>query len=177
MRQTWICVSSKSFRRKRTEIIFRSAAFDHRCHYLRSDRSEQDAVTEVAGGYVIAGSGGGAENGQGVGSSWAEAGPVFENFAVAQLWNQVERCAMKALNCRDVGALVESGFFDGRAHQKASVATGDQIDGGRADYVFDQRGRGHQKAQHLSFYGMRGKGVWSDLACPCSGAVDDFSGW
>ena len=67
-------------------------------HHLRRDRSEQNAVAKMAGGDVVAGSCGCAENGQSVGSSGTQAGPVFENFGVPQFRNQVDRGAMQALN-------------------------------------------------------------------------------
>src|ERR1700681_4058335 len=83
---------------------------------------------------------------------------------------------MQALDCGEVGAFIETGFFDGGADEKASVAARDEIHLGRADYVFEKGARGHQEAQHLSFYGACGKGVGRDLAGPSAGTVDDFGG-
>ena len=51
--------------------MFWSAAFDYGGHDFRGDGSQQDAVAEVAGRDVIAGSRGLAEDGKRVGSSGA----------------------------------------------------------------------------------------------------------
>jgi hypothetical protein len=83
---------------------------------------------------------------------------------------------MEALDCRDIGAFVESGFFDGSADQEASVATWDEICLVTADDVFKYRARRHQETEHLSFYGAGGKRVRPNLAGPRTGAVDDFRG-
>ena len=60
--------------------MLRLAIFDDGCHNFCSDGGEQDAVAEVAGGDVVAGSWGFAEDGERVGSSGAKAGPAFEDF-------------------------------------------------------------------------------------------------
>jgi hypothetical protein len=62
--------------------VFWSPAFDYCGHDFGGDGGQEDAVAEVAGGDVVAGDCGGAEDGEGVGSCGAEAGPVLENFGV-----------------------------------------------------------------------------------------------
>ena len=83
---------------------------------------------------------------------------------------------VQALDGGGVGAFIESGFFDSSADEEATVAARDQVDLGRADYVFDERVRGHQQAQHLAFNRACGEGMWKKLSRPGSGAVDDFGG-
>ena len=152
------------------------AAFDDGCHDFRSDGREKDAVAKVAGGDVVAGSLGFAEDGERVGSSGAKAGPAFENSGVAQFGDQRQRRMMEALDGGEVGALVESGFFDGGADEKASVATRDQVRLGRSHDVLQQSARRHYEAEHLSFDWARRKSVGSNLAGPCSSAVDHLGG-
>ena len=62
-----------------------------------------------------------------------------------------------------IGALVESGFFDGCADEEASVAPGDEIDFGRTDDVFDQIARMHGEAEHLSFDRAGRDRMWANL--------------
>ena len=70
---------------------------------------------------------------------------------------------MQTLDCGKVGALVESGFFDGGADEEASVAAGDQIRLGRSDDVLEERAGGHHEAEHLSFDGAGREGVRTNL--------------
>src|ERR1700728_477773 len=165
---------SKSCGKERNEIVFGSLPFNHGCHYVCGDGSEKDAVAEVAGSDVITGRCGRAEDGQGIWSSVTQARPIFEDFAVAELGDQIESDAMEALHGGNIGAFVESSLFHGGAHKEASVATRDQIHLWRTDHMVEQGSRGHQQTQHLSFYRARGKDARRDLARPCSGTVDDF---
>jgi len=54
---------------------------------MSGDRSEQDAVAEVAGGDIVPGDGGCAEDGQSVWRARAKSGPVFEDFSLGELRN------------------------------------------------------------------------------------------
>ena len=131
----------------------------------------------MAGGDVVAGSVGRAEDGEtrrefrGAGrpslpGSWHRRSSGTSAIAAS----------MEALDRREVGALVESRFFDGGADQEASVAARDEISLRRADDMLEERARGHQQAEHLSFDGAGGKRVGRDLARPRSGTVDDLGG-
>src|SRR5580704_12097047 len=115
---------------------------DYFCHHLRGNWGEQDAVAEMAGGYVIARTGGCAENRQPVGSSGAQASPVFEDLCIAQVGDDGNRRAIKTLNRLDISALVESCFFHRGSHQDSSVAARNQVYLRSAYYVLEQIARG-----------------------------------
>ena len=61
------------------------SSFDDGRHDLRRDGGEENAVAKMAGGNVIAGGRGWAENRQRVRSSRTQAGPVLEDLRVAEL--------------------------------------------------------------------------------------------
>src|SRR3954470_10015563 len=94
---------------------------------MRRDWRQQDAITEVARGNVVAGSRGRAENRKSVGRSRSEPGPVFQNLRITELGHAFECCAVQALNRRRIGTLVESGLFDGCAHEDTTIAARDQV--------------------------------------------------
>lgn len=100
-------------------------AADDVCHDLGRDRCQQDAVAEVACGDVVAGNVGCAEDGQSVGGTGAEPGPVFEDFGFGQFGNKFYGGMMKPLDCFGDGTLVESSLFYRSSNEEASVAARD----------------------------------------------------
>ena len=114
------------------------SAFDDRCHNFGRDGAQENAVAEMASGDVVAGCLGLTEDRESVGSSGAQAGPVFEDSSVAQFRDEREGCVMQTLDGGEVGALVESGFFDGGADEETSVTARDEIDLGGANDVLEQ---------------------------------------
>jgi len=62
------------------QVAVWGAAFNHCCQDFCGDGSEEDAIAEMAGGDVVAGRLRLAEDGERVGSSGAQAGPVLEDL-------------------------------------------------------------------------------------------------
>ena len=93
----------------------------------------------MAGGDVVAGGGGRAENGETVGSSGAQASPVFQDLGIGKFWHERDCGLMQALHRCEVYPFVESGLFDGGADEEATVAARDEIGLGTADDMLEQR--------------------------------------
>src|SRR5437868_2918965 len=81
---------------------------------------------------------------------------------------------MQTLDGRGISAFVESGFLNGRADEQAPVTAWNEIGLRGADHMFQQSARRHREAEHLSFDRTSGKGVWTDLSGPGSGAIHDL---
>src|SRR5438105_13283095 len=111
-------------RRKGTQVVLRTPAFDDGTHDLCCDGGEQYPVAEMACRHVVARSFGGAQDRECVGSSRAQAGPVFENLRLTKLRHEFESGTVQALDGRRIGALIEACFFHGGADEQAAVASG-----------------------------------------------------
>jgi len=110
----------------------------------------------------------------------AETGPGIVYARVGENGRDSYGCLIEALDGLRVGALIESGFFEGRAEQDAAVGARDDVNvGGTDDVTDDRRGIGggglRDDADHLAFDGAGGNGEWCNFGGPGSGAVDD--GW
>src|SRR3981081_2124216 len=128
----------------------------------------------MSGSYVVAGSGGGAENRQRIRSSWAEPCPILEYLRIAEFGHEGDGSPVQTLNGGNVDALVESRFFHRCAHEQASVTSGDEISLGRSDDMLQQTARLHRQAEHLSLDWPGWKRMRPDLAGPRARAVHNL---
>src|SRR6266567_6537044 len=91
-------ISLESGRRECGQIKFWSAVFNYGAHYVCGDGSKQDAVAKVAGGDVIAGNRGFAEDRKRIGGSGAQACPAFEDFGIGKFGDQFDCGFVEVLN-------------------------------------------------------------------------------
>jgi hypothetical protein len=92
---------------------------------MGGNRSQQDAIAEMARGHEVAGSRGGTEDWKGVGRSGPKSSPVFEDLRVFQRGDKLQRGSMQSLNRGRNGAFIETGFFDGCPDKETAVAAWD----------------------------------------------------
>jgi len=95
---------------------------------------------------------------------------------MAQFRDQRSGGIVKTVNRTRNGALVKSGFFDGRTGENAAVAAGNQVNLGRANDVAEQAFAGSFEAEHLAFNGPNRKRVRAKLTRPSARAIHHRTG-